>query len=131
MTAKKDLKFFEFAKAVKADDRRERFYRWFLRILSLGLLTRALRRRGTALRLPLGYARGRVAAALLSVLPAWGLWWVLRDARVEITGLAVLLGYAGLYLALAHASGVAELEPVTRLLSRRSGNGRSGEGDNP
>jgi hypothetical protein len=40
LTAKKDLKFYEFAKVVKADDRRERYYRWFLRILSLGLLIR-------------------------------------------------------------------------------------------
>ncbi len=41
LTAKKDLKFFEFAKLVKADERRERYYRWFLRILALGLLIRA------------------------------------------------------------------------------------------
>ena len=41
MTAKKDLKFFEFTKAVKADARRERYYRAFLRNLSLGLLIRA------------------------------------------------------------------------------------------
>ena len=41
MTGKKDLKFFEFAKVVKADEARERYYRWFLRILSLGMLTRA------------------------------------------------------------------------------------------
>lgn len=41
LTSKKDLKFFEFAKVVKADEKRERFYRWFLRILSLGLLIRA------------------------------------------------------------------------------------------
>jgi hypothetical protein len=40
-TAKKDIKFFEFAKAIKADERRERYYRWFLRILSLGLLIQA------------------------------------------------------------------------------------------
>ena len=29
LTAKKDLKFFEFAKSVKADPARERYYRWF------------------------------------------------------------------------------------------------------
>ncbi len=40
LTQKKDLKFFEFAKLVKADDRRERYYRWSLRILALGLLIR-------------------------------------------------------------------------------------------
>ena len=40
MSAKKDLKFFEFAKLVKADEKRERYYRWFLRTLSLGLLVR-------------------------------------------------------------------------------------------
>lgn len=40
LTAKKDLKFFEFAKLVKADTRRERYYRWFLRTLALGLLVR-------------------------------------------------------------------------------------------
>lgn len=41
MTQKKDLKFFEFAKLVKADEKRERYYRWFLRILALGHLIRA------------------------------------------------------------------------------------------
>lgn len=41
MTQKKDLAFFEFGKLVKADPRRERYYRWFLRILALGLLVRA------------------------------------------------------------------------------------------
>jgi hypothetical protein len=56
MTAKKDLKFFEFAKAVKADERRDRFYRWFLRILSLGALTRA------------GYVEERNRTAVLELL---------------------------------------------------------------
>jgi len=56
LTAKKDLKFFEFAKAVKADPRRERYYRWFLRILSLGLLIRA------------GYAEERSRLAVLELL---------------------------------------------------------------
>ena len=41
LTQKRDLKFFEFAKVVKADDRRERYYRVHLRILALGLLLRA------------------------------------------------------------------------------------------
>jgi len=41
LTAKRDLKFFEFSKVVKADSRREQYYRWFLRILALGLLVRA------------------------------------------------------------------------------------------
>ena len=41
MTQKKDLKFFEFAKVVKADESRNRYYRWFLRILALELLVRA------------------------------------------------------------------------------------------
>ncbi len=41
LTAKRDLKFFEFAKVVKADETRERYYRWFLRIVALGLLVRA------------------------------------------------------------------------------------------
>lgn len=40
LTAKKLLNFFEFSKLVKADDRRERYYRWALRILALGLLIR-------------------------------------------------------------------------------------------
>jgi len=40
LTAKRDLAFFEFAKVVKADEKRERHYRWFLRILALGLLIR-------------------------------------------------------------------------------------------
>ena len=41
LTAKRDLKLYEFAKLVKADPRRERYHRWFLRILALGLLARA------------------------------------------------------------------------------------------
>jgi hypothetical protein len=41
LTAKKDLPFYEYAKAVKADESRERYYRWFLRILALGMLIRA------------------------------------------------------------------------------------------
>jgi hypothetical protein len=41
MTRRKDLKFFEFAKSVKADEKRERYYRWYLRALSLGLLIRS------------------------------------------------------------------------------------------
>jgi len=40
LAAKKDPKFFEFAKVVKGDERRERYYRWFLRVLALGLLIR-------------------------------------------------------------------------------------------
>ena len=41
LTVKKDLKLFEFQKAVKADEPRERYYRWFLRVLALGLLVRS------------------------------------------------------------------------------------------
>jgi hypothetical protein len=41
MTQKKDLKLFELAKAVKADEPRRVYYRWFLRNMSLGLLIRA------------------------------------------------------------------------------------------
>jgi len=41
MTAKRDLKFFEFQKSIKADVQRERYYRWFLRFVALGLLIRA------------------------------------------------------------------------------------------
>jgi hypothetical protein len=41
MTQKRDLKFFEFAKSVKADESRNRYYRWFLRVLALELLIRA------------------------------------------------------------------------------------------
>jgi hypothetical protein len=40
LSSKKDLKFLEFAKSVKADERREQYYRWFLRIAALGLLVR-------------------------------------------------------------------------------------------
>jgi hypothetical protein len=56
MTAKKDLKFFEFAKAIKADERRARYYRWFLRIVALGLLIRA------------GYTDDRNRQAVLELL---------------------------------------------------------------
>jgi hypothetical protein len=40
LTQKKDLKLFEFQKAVKADPQRETYYRWFLRVVALGLLIR-------------------------------------------------------------------------------------------
>lgn len=56
MTAKKDLKFFEFSKLVKADPKRERYYRWYLRILALGLLIRA------------GYLDERNRTAILELL---------------------------------------------------------------
>jgi len=56
LTAKKKLKFFEFSKVVKADARREQYYRWFLRILALGLLIRA------------GYIEERSRHAVLELL---------------------------------------------------------------
>jgi hypothetical protein len=56
LTVKKDLKFFEFGKAIKADSRREQYYRWHLRILALGLLIRA------------GYAEERSRMAVLELL---------------------------------------------------------------
>jgi hypothetical protein len=56
LTAKRDLNFFEFAKVVKADDRRDRYYRWFLRIVALGLLVRG------------GYLDERTRAGILDLL---------------------------------------------------------------
>jgi len=41
LTQKRDLKLYEFQKHVKADILRERYYRWLLRILALGLVQRA------------------------------------------------------------------------------------------
>jgi hypothetical protein len=58
LTSKKDLKLFEFTKVVKADERRERYYRWFVRILSLGLLVRA------------GYLDEKCRAGILELLEA-------------------------------------------------------------
>ena len=95
--------------------------------LELALLTRALRKRGAALRPPLGYAASRAGFALASMLPAVALWWLLREARVEILGAAVVLGYAGCYMALALATGVKEVEPVARLIRRRRVDSISGE----
>jgi hypothetical protein len=56
LTGKRDLKFHEFARVVKADERREQYYRWFLRILALGLLVRA------------GYFDERCRAGVLDLL---------------------------------------------------------------
>lgn len=56
LTRKKDVKLFEFQKVVKADGRREQYYRWFLRILGLGLLIRA------------GYQEERNRQAVLELL---------------------------------------------------------------
>lgn len=56
MSQKKDLKFFEFQKAIKADERRARYYRWFLRSVALGLLIRA------------GYVDDRSRTAVLEML---------------------------------------------------------------
>lgn len=58
MTQKKDLAFYEFAKVVKGDDRRETYYRWFLRNLALGLLVRA------------GYEEDKNRTAVLELLDA-------------------------------------------------------------
>jgi hypothetical protein len=40
LSQKKDLNFYEFSKSVKSDPVQNKYYRWFLRILSLELLTR-------------------------------------------------------------------------------------------
>lgn len=56
LTSKKDLKFFEFAKVVKADEKRERYYRWLLRTLALGFLVRG------------GYTDDRSRLAVLELL---------------------------------------------------------------
>lgn len=40
LAARRDLKLYEFQKQVKADIMRERYYRWFLRIVALGLVQR-------------------------------------------------------------------------------------------
>jgi len=58
MTVKKDIKFFELAKAIKADERRERYYRVFLRNLSLSLLIRA------------GYTEDKNRTSVLELLDA-------------------------------------------------------------
>jgi hypothetical protein len=60
LTAKKDLNFHEFAKHVKADEKRERYYRWALRVLALGLLVRG------------GYADERSRVAVLELLDLTG-----------------------------------------------------------
>ena len=60
LTNKKDLKFFEFAKSIKADEKRERYYRRFLRILGLGLLIRA------------GYTEDRSRVTVLELLESTG-----------------------------------------------------------
>ena len=41
LTEKRDLNLFEYQSQVKADDLRQRYYRWFLRITAIGLLMRA------------------------------------------------------------------------------------------
>jgi hypothetical protein len=41
LAQKRDLKLYEFQKQVKADLMRERYYRWFLRILAVGLIQQA------------------------------------------------------------------------------------------
>lgn len=56
LTQKKDVKLFEFAKAVKADEPRRVYYRWFLRNMALGLLIRA------------GYTEERSKLAVLELL---------------------------------------------------------------
>ncbi len=40
LTDKRDLKLYEYQSQVKADDLRQKYYRWFLRIVSTGLLLR-------------------------------------------------------------------------------------------
>ncbi len=82
LTSKKDLKLFEFAKVVKADERRERYYRWFLRILALGLLARA------------GYLEERSRAGILELLELFAGFVdspVSRDPTEEIGGTSPLI----------------------------------------
>lgn len=55
-TQKSAPKLFEFQKAIKADSRREEYYRKFLRVLSIGLLIRA------------GYVDDRMRTAVLGLL---------------------------------------------------------------
>ena len=56
LSAKRDVPYFEFSKAVKADERREQYFRWYLRILALGLLV------------PAGYVDDRSRLAVLELL---------------------------------------------------------------
>jgi hypothetical protein len=56
LTQKKDVPMYEFAKLVKADERRETYYRWMLRTVALGLLIRA------------GYEEEKNRAAVLELL---------------------------------------------------------------
>ncbi len=56
LTVKKSLPLFEFQKLVKADPVREQYYRWFLRIMALGLLIRS------------GYGEDRSNTAVLELL---------------------------------------------------------------
>jgi hypothetical protein len=57
LTQKRDLKLYEFQKQVKADILRERYYRWFLRVLAVGLIQRAG-----------GETESKVMAAVLDLL---------------------------------------------------------------
>jgi hypothetical protein len=41
LSEKRDLNLYEYQSQVKADDLRQRYYRWFLRIVALGLLLRS------------------------------------------------------------------------------------------
>ena len=62
----------------------------------------------------------RAVPALLLVVPAAGVWWLLRDAPFHLQGLTVLAVYGGLYLGWAWWRRVPELEMWTgRFLRRR------------
>lgn len=82
-------------------------------------LVRALRRRLESFRLPLA-ALGRMAgAAVGAAAVAGGLWKVLPPLHPALLALAVVGGYAGLYLGAARLLGFPELEAWLGRLGRR------------
>ncbi|MEM6796541.1 MAG: lipid II flippase MurJ, partial [Acidobacteriota bacterium] len=73
------------------------------------LLARFLKRRLPELRIPLLAILGFLGSALVAALPAFALWWLLREQVTLIKAPLVLGAYAGLYLGAASWRGSEEL----------------------
>ncbi len=86
--------------------------------LELALLRRALGRDARPLALPGAAPAGMLGLALLAALPAAGLAWALAGMPVLPRGLAVVVGYALVYLGLARAFRLREAATWRDLLGR-------------
>jgi len=82
--------------------------------VEIGLLVRALQKPLPAATLPWGRIAQMTTLALGAGLPAAGVWWMLPSTWPALAVAPLVVGtYAGLYLVVAYALGVREIEAWT------------------